>query len=74
MVLDCIRQGRALEDLSDEELRSYSPLIGEDFRTAIDLAACVAGRDLPGGPARERVLESAARAREALEGRGRPGE
>jgi argininosuccinate lyase len=66
MVRSCIRHGKALEKLTLEELREFSPVIGADFYAAIDLDACVKGRSVTGGPAPERVLESVARAREEL--------
>ncbi len=56
MVLYCIQNKKTLEQLTMEELRSFSPLIEEDVYRAISLEECVAGRKLPGGPAIESVM------------------
>ena len=66
MVLDCVKSGRALEELSLDELRAYSPLIREDFYQAIDLMTCVNGRSLPGGPAKTAVAAQIAAAKAKL--------
>ena len=57
MVLCCIGRGCAIEDLSLDELRGFSAEFHEDVFGAISLEACVAGRKLPGGPAREAVMK-----------------
>lgn len=49
--------GGRLEDLTIEELRSLSPLIGEDVFAVLDAKSCVAARKTIGGPAPERVAE-----------------
>jgi len=66
MVLDCVKSGKALEDLTLAELQAYSPLIKEDFYQAIDLMVCVNGRNLPGGPAKEAVEAQIAAAKAKL--------
>ena len=39
MVLYCEEQGKAIEDLTDEELTGFSPLLESDLRSAIDYDA-----------------------------------
>ncbi|HWR22198.1 MAG TPA: argininosuccinate lyase, partial [Feifaniaceae bacterium] len=51
LVFTCLEAGKAIEDLSLEELQSVSPYFGADVFENISLDACVQGRSLPGGPA-----------------------
>ena len=62
----CIRKGKTLEDLSLEDYRAVSPLIGADVYRAIDLDACVERRTSLGGTAVPSVEKQIAAAREAL--------
>jgi argininosuccinate lyase len=56
VVRDCIAAGqRRIADRSLPELQARSPLFGEDLYAALNPAACVAARNLPGGPAPEEV-------------------
>ncbi len=57
-------RGVGLEDLSLEELRGFSPLIGEDVFTVLDYANAVARRVTPGstGPASVAAQLAAVRA------------
>jgi argininosuccinate lyase len=50
-VLYCIGKGKRLEDLSLKEYHSFSPAFDSDVYEYIAVEACVARRDLPGGPA-----------------------
>jgi len=50
-VLYCVNNHMALEDLSITVYQQFSPLIEEDVYPYIDVAACVARRKIPGGPA-----------------------
>lgn len=56
MVLYCIGNNKAIDELTMEEFKNFSPLITEDVYKEISLETCVSGRNLPGGPAKERVL------------------
>jgi len=58
MVLYCIGNNKAIDELTMEEFKNFSPLITEDVYKEISLETCVSGRNLPGGPAKERVLEA----------------
>ena len=66
LVLQCIKEGRALDDLTLEELRTHSSVFGEDYYEAISLKTCVEGRALTGGPAPAAVQAHIAQARELL--------
>jgi len=68
MVLYCIKNSKALEELSLEELKSFSPEIESDIYTEISLEKCVSGRNLPGGPATESVKASIEAGRKFLAG------
>ena len=61
LVGKCVREGRALADLSLDELRAAHPAFEEDVYEAISLDACVQRRSLRGGPAPSAVADSAAR-------------
>ena len=56
LVFACLKEGKALSDLSLAELQDVSPVFEADVYGAISLSACVEGRNLPGGPAPEAVL------------------
>ena len=66
LVRYCIEQGKTLEGLSLEEYQQCSPVFEADVYAAIDLLTCVGQRDIPGGPAPERVKETIAATRERL--------
>jgi argininosuccinate lyase len=58
IVLYCIKNNKAIEELSIEELKTFSEKIESDIYSEISLEKCVSGRNIHGGPARERVLVS----------------
>ena len=68
LVSRCLAEGKALNDLTLEEFRQYSPAFGEDIYTALEPETCVTLRNIPGGPAPEQVLRSIEAGRQALEG------
>lgn len=51
VVLRCIKDGKNLDDLPLDLYREYSPVFGPDLYDFIDISACVARRNVPGGPA-----------------------
>lgn len=51
IVFACLKDGKAIADLSLSELKSISPAFDEDVFESISLHTCVEGRSLPGGPA-----------------------
>jgi len=68
MVLYCINNNKALEELSLGELKSFSPEIESDIYLEISLEKCVFSRNLPGGPAAESVKTSIEAGRRFLAG------
>ena len=66
MVAYCIAEGKTLETLTLDEYRALSPVFDEDIYPAIDMAACVAGRKVHGGPAEESVRMQLGKVREFL--------
>lgn len=75
LVLACLKDGKAIADLSLRELKDLSPAFEEDVFDSISLLACVEGRSLPGGPAAAAVeahIEESARwlAAQTVSGRG----
>ncbi len=66
LVLYCIDQGKAIEELSLEELRSFSEAFEEDIYQAVSLKTCVDKRLTLGGPAPEVMKEVIANRKEWL--------
>lgn len=58
MVLFAEKAGKALDDLTMEEMKNCSEYIEEDIYDAISMKACVEGRSLIGGPGESAVLKS----------------
>ncbi len=55
LVLYCEQNQKAIDELPLETLQTFSPLFGGDVYSAVSLAACVEGRKVYGGPAKESV-------------------
>ena len=55
LVLDCIEKGCAIEDLSIDELKQYSPLFEEDLYEKISPKACIASKISEGSTSFESV-------------------
>ena len=66
LVARCLKENKALLDLTLPELQSFHPAFDADVFDALSLIACVEKRDIPGAPAPARVRESIAKARQAL--------
>ena len=60
LVLHCVKENKAILDLSLEELKTFSELFEEDVYEACSMHACVTLRDVTGGPAPSRVQETIA--------------
>ncbi len=69
LVGKCVKEGRALLDLSLPELQAACPAFDEDVYEAISLEACVNRRSLRGGPAPSAVEASIAKAEAFLASR-----
>ena len=63
LVGKCVRENRALDDLSLEEMKAAHPAFEEDIYQAIALSTCVERRSLRGGPAPTAVEDSIQRGR-----------
>jgi argininosuccinate lyase len=66
MVLYCIENTKALDELTLVEFKNFSDKIGNDVYTEISLEKCVSGRNLPGGPGKDSVLASINQAKKFL--------
>ena len=55
IVLYCIDENKAIDDLSLDEFKSFSPFFEEDVHKAIDLITCVEERSVMGGPSSSSV-------------------
>ncbi len=60
LVLHCVKENKAILDLSLAELKTFSELFEEDVYEACSMRACVTLRDVTGGPAPGRVQETIA--------------
>lgn len=55
IVLYCIDENKAIDDLSLDEFKSFSPFFEEDVYKAINLITCVEERSVMGGPSSSSV-------------------
>ena len=67
LVLYCIEKGKAIDELSLEELKAHCDLFEEDVYDAISLKTCVEKRLTIGGPGPEEMKKVIRTYREALE-------
>ncbi|MCI9007840.1 MAG: argininosuccinate lyase [Lachnospiraceae bacterium] len=68
LVLYCIEQKKALDDLSLEEYKAVSPVFEEDIYEAISMETCVNRRLTIGAPGKEAMEKVIAACREYLKG------
>ncbi len=66
LVTYCITSGKTLDTLTLDDYHTISPVFEEDVYEALDLAVCVDGRKVPGGPAKEEVMRQIALLREFI--------
>ncbi|MDY3929130.1 MAG: argininosuccinate lyase [Clostridia bacterium] len=66
MVYYCIENNKSLDELSIEEMKSFSDIIDVDVYDAISPETCVNGRKIPGGPAKETVERAIKKAEEFI--------
>jgi argininosuccinate lyase len=62
VVAHCVEKDLDLRSLSREDLRAFHPAFPREAGALLDLGRSLDARSLPGGTARERVMESLARA------------
>lgn len=68
LVLYCIEQKKALDDLSLEEYKAVSPVFEEDIYEAISMETCINRRLTIGAPGKEAMEKVIAACREYLKG------
>jgi argininosuccinate lyase len=66
IVLDCVKDGRALQELSLKELREYSEKFEEDAPACLSIEFAVNNKESYGGTSPARVREAIKKARKAL--------
>lgn len=66
MVARAVETNRDLDEFSLSEFQEFSDLIEEDIYNAIDVATCVAERNITGGPAKEQVQKEIKKGYEQL--------
>jgi argininosuccinate lyase len=66
MVAYCIQHNKNIDELTLDELKTFSDKFEQDVYKAISLETCVNERKLPGGPAAESVKASVLKARSKL--------
>lgn len=66
MVVQAVETNRDLDEFSLSEFQEFSDLIEEDIYNAIDVATCVAERNITGGPAKEQVQKEIEKGYEQL--------
>ena len=67
LVLFCIEKGKAIEELSLEELKGISPVVEEDLYEAVSLKNCVDKRETLGAPGEKAMEQEIAASREWME-------
>ncbi|MCI8744962.1 MAG: argininosuccinate lyase [Lachnospiraceae bacterium] len=70
LVLYCIEQGKAIEELELEELKSISPVFAEDVYEAVSMDTCVNKRLTLGAPGEKAMREVIRKNQEWLENQG----
>ncbi|SFD15127.1 argininosuccinate lyase [Clostridium uliginosum] len=55
IVLECIKKNKMIEELTLDQLKSFSPIFEKDIYKAIDLLTCVEERKVIGGPSTQSV-------------------
>lgn len=70
LVLYCIEQGKAIEELSLEELKEISPVFEEDIYEAVSMDTCVNKRLTLGAPGEKAMEQVICKNREWLESHG----
>ncbi|OGI21629.1 MAG: argininosuccinate lyase [Candidatus Melainabacteria bacterium RIFOXYA12_FULL_32_12] len=66
LVLYCIQNNKALDELTLDEFKTFSPIFDQDVYKAISLEECVNRRNVIGGPSKEIMEEVIAKSEEYL--------
>ena len=65
LVGQCVREGKTFADLTDADWAAVHPVFAEE-KPPLDAISSIAGRDVPGGTAANRVADALATATEQL--------
>ena len=57
MVAYCLGKNKSIDDMNMDEFKYFSNKIENDIYDAISLKTCVNERKIPGGPAKDSVIE-----------------
>lgn len=60
MVLECIDKGITIDEMSLDDLKKLSPVIGEDFYEAVSIETCVLKRSTKGAPGPDAMADEIA--------------
>lgn len=66
LVLHCLQNNKALDELTLDEFKSFSQIFEQDVYKAISLEECVNRRNIIGGPAKEMMEEAIAQSEKYL--------
>ncbi len=69
LVAHCVKENKAILDLTLPELQAFHPSFDADVYDAISMQTCVQKRNIPGGPAPEAVKAAISQARAMLDSR-----
>jgi len=67
MVLYCINQNKAIDELTLPELKQFSDIIEDDVYGEISLETCVSMRNIPGGPSKIQVTKAIEKGKSFIE-------
>ena len=68
LVLYCINNDKALEDLTLDEFKAISPVFNDSVYEAISVEKCVDARNIPGGPSPEYIKTLIEKNKEYIKG------
>ena len=66
MVFYCIENGKAIDELTMDEMKSFSDIIESDIYDAVSMETCVNDRNVLGGPAKQVTLRAIEQAEKFL--------
>lgn len=67
MVFYCIQNNKAIDDLTMEEMKSFSNIIEDDIYEAVSMQTCVNDRDVIGGPAKKMTEKAIRKAEQFID-------
>ncbi len=67
MVYYCIEHNKAIDDLTMDEMKSFSDIIEDDIYKAVSMETCVNDRDVIGGPAKKMTEKAIRKAEQFID-------